>query len=588
MEIKRLFDILPFTHENFPREDYLVTKVFGEWEKTSTAVAMSMANNLSQGLLQMGVQPGDKIGIITVNNCTQWHILDFALQQIGVVSVPLYSTISDEDTQFILNNSECKMCFVSDKELFEKVERIKPEVPSLVGNYCFENHKNVPYWKEIIEDGEGIDRLEEVHAISKSIQPQELVTLIYTSGTTGRPKGVMLTHENILSNVMNAEERVPPSNTDHTKCLSFLPICHIFERMITYLYQYKGFSIYFAESIEKIGDNVKEVHPQFMTVVPRLVEKVYAKIYEKGTSAGGLKMKIFLWALKSIENYIPYQGKSFSHRIADAIVFKKWREGLGGNIICLISGSAALSQELAQKFFAAGIPILEGYGLTETSPVISVNTFGEDGFRLGSVGKVLNNEDVKLGSDGEILVKGSNVTQGYYKDEEKTQEAFDENGYFKTGDIGEFRDGFLFITDRKKEMFKTSGGKYIAPQRIENTLKLSRFIEQVMVVGEGQKMPCALVQPDFEFVRNWAKMKSIDLGEGTEEEIAGNAEVKDRIMQEVEEANQKLGKWEMIKKIEVTPEIWTIEAGLLTPTLKLKRKAVKSRYQNLFDDLYRE
>ncbi len=587
MEISRLYDILEYTHKNHPREDYLVTKIFGEWEPTSTTAAMSMVNNLSKGLLAMGVQPGDKVAIITTNNCTPWHIVDFALQQIGVVSVPIYSTITDEDTEFVLNNSETKFCFVSEQELYDKITRIKESVPTLVSTYCFENIKGIPYWKEIIEQGKETDSLDEVYSIKNGIQADDLVTLIYTSGTTGKPKGVMLTHRNILSNIMNSIERVPPSPTDHTKTLSFLPICHIFERMITYLYQYQGYSIYFAESIEKIGDNVKEVQPEFMTVVPRLVEKVYAKIYEKGTTAGGLKSKIFMWALGTIKNYVPYGSKSIGHRIADALVFKKWREGLGGNMICLISGSAALSQELAQKFFAAGIPILEGYGLTETSPVISVNTFGKNGFRLGSVGKVLANEDVKLGEDSEILVKGSNVFQGYYKDEAQTAQAFDEEGYFKTGDIGKFEEGFLFITDRKKDYFKTSGGKYVAPQKIENDLKLSRFIEQAMVVGEGQKMPCAIIQPDFEFIRAWMGRKNIE-GGTSDAEIASNPTVRERIMKEVEAANKKFGNWEKIKMIELTPEPWTIEEGLLTPTLKLKRKAIRSRYEQLYDKMYRE
>ncbi len=588
MEINRLFDILPYTHKENPREDFLVTKILGEWTTTSTAAAMSMANSLSKGLLQLGVQPGDKIAIITSNNCTDWHILDYALQQIGVVSVPIYSTIIDEDTEFILNNSESKFCFVSDKDLYEKVDRIKSSTPALVGVYCFDNHKNIPYWKEVMELGNEADTLEEVHSISQGIKPQDLVTIIYTSGTTGTPKGVMLSHENILSNVLNSEERVPKSPNAHTKCLSFLPICHIFERMISYLYQYKGFSIYFAESIDKIGDNVKEIQPQFMTVVPRLVEKVYAKIYEKGTASGGIKSKIFLWALSKTEGFVPFSTKNISFRIADALVFKKWRQGLGGNLICMISGSAALSKELAEKFFAAGIPILEGYGLTETSPVISVNALTKDGLRLGSVGKVLNNEEVKLAEDGEILVKGSNVTIGYFKSEEKTKEVFDGDGFFKTGDIGKFEDGFLFITDRKKEMFKTSGGKYVAPQIIENKLKLSRFIEQVMVVGEGQKMPCALIQPDFEFIKNWAKRKNIDLGDGSYEAIAGNEKVKKRIEKEVSKTNESLSKWEQVKKIELTPEVWTIEDGLLTPTLKLKRKAIVKRFHTLYEKMYRE
>jgi long-chain acyl-CoA synthetase len=382
----------------------------------------------------------------------------------------------------------------------------------------------------------------------------------------------MLTHKNIVSNVTACAPIITDvtKGLDELKSLSFLPICHIFERMLYYLYVSNGFSIYFAESIDKVGENVKEVKPQIMTVVPRLIEKVYDKIVDKGAEAGGLKSKIFFWALSLVENYDPNKPKSLKHIIADKIVFKKWREGLGGNIATLVSGSAALSQRLNRIFQGAGIPILEGYGLTETSPVISVNSFKH--LKIGTVGHVLSNLDVKIQEDGEITVKGPSITQGYYNDEEKTKEAFTEDGYFRTGDIGHIDgEGFLHITDRKKEMFKTSGGKYVAPQVIENLAKASKFIEQIMVVGDGEKMPCALVQPDFAFAQLWAHRKHIKIGT-TPEEIANSPELKARIEKDIAYLNNSLGKWEQIKKIELTPRVWTIEEGLLTPTMKLKEK----------------
>ena len=397
----------------------------------------------------------------------------------------------------------------------------------------------------------------------------------------------MLSHLNIVSNVLGSNPRIPEIKMHYSeiKILSFLPICHIFERMLFYLYQYNGYAIYFAESIEKMGDNIKEVQPHIMSVVPRLIEKVYDKIYDKGTSAGGLKSKIFLWAL-GVNKAKEKLGKpsGLQEIIADKLVFSKWREGLGGNIITLVSGSAALSSRLNKMFQNAGIPILEGYGLTETSPVISVNSFGK--IKVGTVGHPLDNLEVKIQEDGEITVKGPSVFKGYFKNEEMTKEVFTADGFFKTGDIGHLdEEGYLHITDRKKEMFKTSGGKYIAPQVIENLAKASKFIEQIMVVGDGEKMPCAFVQPDFNFIKNWAERKQLNIGT-TPAEMAKSPELKERIKKEIDYLNTKLGNWEQIKKFELTPEVWSIELGLLTPTLKLKRKAVKERYIKLYNELY--
>lgn len=586
MSVSRLFDFAHLALQKNPSESALVTKYNGVWTKTSSQELVNKGNKISRGLLKLGIKPGDKIAIISTNNRTEWCVVDLGILQIGAIDVPVYPTISVEDYIYIFNNAEIKYCFVSDNDLYEKIVQVKPNVETLKGVFTFDEIPGAANWQEVLDLGENDDNQQEVEDIARTINENDLATLIYTSGTTGRPKGVMLTHKNIVSNVQACTPIIldVTKGITNPKCLSFLPICHIFERMLYYLYLSNGLSIHFAESIDKLGDNAKEVKPHIMTVVPRLIEKVYDKIVDKGAAAGGLKSKIFFWALSLVENYDPKKPKSFQHKIADKLVFKKWREGLGGNIAGLVSGSAALSQRLNRIFQGAGLPILEGYGLTETSPVIAVNTF--QAMKIGTVGPVLSNLDVKIQEDGEITVKGPSVTQGYYRDEEKTKEAFTEDGYFRTGDIGHIdEEGFLHITDRKKEMFKTSGGKYVAPQVIENLAKASKFIEQIMVVGDGEKMPCALIQPDFAFAQLWAHRKHIKMGT-TPEDIAKSDELKKRIEKDIAFLNKSLGKWEQIKKIELTPEVWSIEDGLLTPTMKLKRKAVKEKFFDLYEKLY--
>ncbi|QCX54196.1 long-chain fatty acid--CoA ligase [Elizabethkingia sp. JS20170427COW] len=586
MSVKRTFDFAHQALQKYKKDVAFATKVNGEWEKTSTLQYITEANKISRGLLKLGINPGDKIGLISHNNRTEWPIMDIGMSQIGIVSVPVYPTISEEDYIYIFNNAEIKYCFVSNKELFEKVNSIKSQVPSIKGIFTFDDIKGAPNWKEILDLGEDDTTQSEVEELSNAIQSQDVVTLIYTSGTTGRPKGVQLTHENIVDNVLNSSPILSGVKLDpmETKTLSFLPLCHVFERMLLYFYQHHGYSIYFAESIDKVGDNIKEVKPHLMTVVPRVVEKVYDKIYNTGVNAGGIKSKIFLWAMSVVENYQLGQNLGLKGWIADKLVFKKWREGLGGNIVALVSGSAPLSVRLNRIFNAAGITILEGYGLTETSPVISVNSFTQ--LKFGTVGHPLANAHVKIAEDGEILVKGTSVFAGYYKDEEKTKEVFTEDGYFKTGDIGIIdSEGFLTITDRKKEMFKTSGGKYIAPQVIENHAKASKFIEQIMVIGDGEKMPAAFIQPDFAFLTAWAERKGFSIGSSLEE-MCNNETVIARISQEIENLNRHLGKWEQIKKFKLTPEVWSIEDGLLTPTLKLKRKNIKAKFINLYNEIY--
>jgi long-chain acyl-CoA synthetase len=588
ISITRLFDFPYYQLENFNISDALVTKQDGKWIKTSTEEYIAKANAISRALVEMGVQKNDKIAIISTNNRTEWNIMDIGVLQTGAQTIPIYPTISEEDYEYILNHSESMYCFVSDEEVLRKVNAIKSNVPTLKEVYSFNTITGCKHWSELLDLGKNETNQKLVEERKNEVIPSDLATIIYTSGTTGRPKGVMLSHNNIVSNVINSAPRIP-FEKGKSRALSFLPVCHIFERVILYLYQYYGVSIYFGESIDKISDNIKEVKPNVMSAVPRLLEKVYDSIIAKGTLLTGIKKKLFFWAIELGLRYEPYGANGawyeFQLKIARKLIFSKWKEGLGGNLDLMVSGSAALQTRLARIFAAAEIPVMEGYGLTETSPVITVNDTRNFGFRIGTVGKVIDGLTVKIAEDGEILCKGPNVMMGYYKDEKLTSEVMTD-GFFHTGDIGEFdADGFLKITDRKKEMFKTSGGKYIAPQLIENTMKQSRFIEQIMVIGDGQKMPAAFIQPNFEFLKEWAKIHKITIGT-TNEEIVSNSKVIERIQEEVDKLNEKFGNWEKIKRFELTPDLWSIEGGHLTPTLKLKRKVVMEKYLDLFNKIY--
>lgn len=585
-KVTRLFDFPYYQLEKFNLKTTFATKYQDKWETVSSQQYVDRANQFSRGLLRLGVQPNDKIAVIAHNNSADWHITDIGILQTGAQNVPIYPTISAEDYAYILNHSEAEYCIVSDLEILQKLQSIQKDVPKLKEVYALREIEGVKSLSEIFDLGTDPDNQPEVESRKNAVTADDLATLIYTSGTTGKPKAVMLSHNNIVSNVLGSEARVPLVSGD--KALSFLPICHIFERMVVYLYQYCGISIHFAESIDKMSDNLKEVKPQVMTVVPRLIEKVYDKIQGKGSELGGIKKKLFFWAISLGESFEPYGANGpwyeFKLKIARKLIFSKWQEGLGGNLKILVSGSAALQPRLARIFGAADIPVMEGYGLTETSPVIAVNDQNNHGWKIGTVGRMLPNVEVKIAEDGEILCKGPNIMLGYYKDEEKTKEAM-EGDYFHTGDIGEVdQDGFLKITDRKKEIFKTSGGKYVAPQLIENQMKQSRFIEQIMVVGEGQKMPCALIQPNFEFVKQWAKRHKISLTDNMD--LVMNHKVIARIEKEVSKYNQQFGRWEQVKKFELTPEEWTVEAGHLTPTLKLKRRIIKEKYIELYDKMY--
>ncbi|MFC4476064.1 AMP-dependent synthetase/ligase [Flavobacterium chungangensis] len=588
VSITRLFDFPYYQQETYNLPVALATKKNGVWEKTSSEEYIAKANAISRALLRMGVQKDDKIALISSNNRTEWNIMDIGILQTGAQNVPIYPTIAEEDYEYILNHSGSIYCFVSDDEVLQKVNAIKANVPTLKEVYSFNEINGCKHWSDLLVLGEDDSNQSEVEAKKDSIQTDDLATIIYTSGTTGKPKGVMLSHKNIVSNVLDSSPRIP-FDPGKSTALSFLPICHIFERMILYIYQYYGVSVYFGESIDKISDNLKEVRPTVITAVPRLLEKVYDKIYAKGAELTGIKKKLFFWAIDLGLRYEPYGANGawyeFQLKIARKLIFSKWKEGLGGNLDLMVSGSAALQPRLTRVFAAAEIPVMEGYGLTETSPVIAVNDQRNKGFKIGTVGKPIRNVEIKIAEDGEILLKGPNVMLGYYKDPEKTAEAVID-GYFHTGDIGEIdSEGFLKITDRKKEMFKTSGGKYIAPQMIENAMKQSRFIEQIMVIGEGEKMPGAFIQPNFEFVKEWAKIHKITLG-SSDAEISANADVIKRIDEEVEGINKKFGHWEQVKRFELTPDVWSIDGGQLTPTLKLKRKIIKEIYKDLYAKIY--
>lgn len=585
-KVTRLFDFPYYQLENHKLEKSLVSKKNGKWIATSTQEYIDKANALSRGLLRLGVKPNDKIAIISMTNRTEWNICDIGILQTGAQNVPIYPTISEDDYEYVLNHSEASYCFVSCKEVLDKVLSIGEKLKYIKEVFCFDELENCKNWTTVLEKGADTGNQNEVEARKDAVQPGDLATLIYTSGTTGRPKGVMLSHDNIVSNVIASKERVPFQAG--ASALSFLPVCHIFERMILYLYQYCSINIHFAEGLDKISDNLKEVKPKVMTVVPRLLEKVYDSIIAKGSALTGIKKKLFFWAVELGLKFEPYGQNGWWYEkklgLARKLIFSKWKEGLGGNLDTMVSGSAALQARLGRIFGAADIPVMEGYGLTETSPVISVNQVDGGGWRIGCVGRVINDVEVKIASDGEILCKGPNVMLGYYKDPVKTAEVL-KDGYFHTGDIGIIdSDGFLKITDRKKEMFKTSGGKYVAPQLLENRFKQSRFIEQIMVVGEGEKMPAALIQPNFEFLYAWAEKHKLTLSENSD--IVLNEKVLARFQEEVDAANEDFAKWEKVKAFRLTPDVWSIDDGHLTPTMKLRRKIVKGKYESLYNDIY--
>jgi long-chain acyl-CoA synthetase len=581
----RVFDVLTSYTAQYNHADTLCAKVNGEWVKHSASEVIDTINKLSFGLMALGVGKDDKVAIISPSR-PEWNMVDFGIQQVGAVSVPMYPTITVEDYRYIFNDAGVKYIFVSDQALLEKVNLAIAEVEGVEGVFTFEKIPSARHWTEVISLGQNGDP-QKLEAMKAAVQPADLLTLIYTSGTTGFPKGVMLTHNNLVQNVEESSKFLQTEPND--KVLSFLPLCHIFERMIVYLYLRKGARIYYAESMETIGENIKEVKPAMFTTVPRLLEKVYDKIVAKGFELTGIKKSLFFWALNLGLRYDPTTNMGWWYNqqlsLARKLIFVKWREALGGNLRMICAGSAALQPRLSRIFWAAGIPVAEGYGLTETSPVISVSKVFPPDFRVGSVGTVLDGVEVKIAEDGEILCRGHNVMKGYYNKPEATAEAIDADGWFHTGDIGTFEEGkYLKITDRKKEIFKTSGGKYVAPQQIENKLKESIYIEQAIVVGENQKHPSALIVPTFDALKEWCKANNINYN--TDAEIIKNTQIKNLLGAEVERLMADVAQYERVKKFELLPRIFTIDAGELTAKLSLKRKTIVEKHKSLIENLY--
>jgi len=586
-DIKRLIDVIPHQQKTHPKEDALCDKATGEWRKYSISKCNEIVDNFSLGLLKMEFKKNDKIAIISINR-TEWNFVDIGSLQVGAVIVPLYPNMSEDNYSFIFEDAEVKMVFVGNKELYEKVGRVKNEINRQIDVYTFDEVTGAQHWTKVTDQADESLR-EELNKIEDSIDEEDLATIIYTSGTTGTPKGVMLTHKNVVSNVKSLIQ-VLPIDFNH-KVISFLPLCHIFERTALYYYLTNGTSVYYVDSTDKIGEYLKEVKPNFFTTVPRVLEKVYDKIMAKGRELRGAKKAIFGWALNLANHFHPQGKNSLLYNIrlgvARKLVFSKWKEALGGEIIGIMSGAAALQPRLGRIFNAAGIPIVEAYGLTETSPGITSNRYEKGDYYIGTVGPTLPGVEIKLAENGEILCKGSNVTKGYYKRPDFTKEAIDEDGWFHTGDIGELIDGrFLKITDRVKEIFKTSGGKFVAPQPIENKMKESLFIEQIMVIGENRNFAAALVVPKFDFILEWAKKKGIDIS--SKEDVVNSDDVKNRIWEDIDKYNKRFGKVQQIKKFALIGDEWSVETGELTPTLKVKRRIIKEKYQDFFEKIYSE
>lgn len=590
-EPRRLFDCLAYHLERTPLPDMLAAKENSQWKVFSTRDVKELTDRLSAGLLSLGIGAGDmtaegrdKVAILSRNR-PEWVVLDLAVQQIGAILTPIYPTINVNELEYVLKDAAVKIVFVNDEDTYHKVLSVKDRVPSVKAIFSFEHIAQAQHWKEVLALATP-ETIARIPAISDKIKYEDLATIIYTSGTTGKPKGVMLSHENILSNVIACMPCFPPG--DRMRALSFLPLNHIFERMVTYIYLFRGTSIYYAESLETIGENLKEVKPNLFTTVPRLLEKVYDKIMSKGQELTGVKKKLFYWAHELATKYEINQQQGFWYNtqlaLANKLIFKKWREALGGNIACIISGGAACQVRLIRIFTAAKIPIMEGYGLTETSPVISVNRFDVSGRKFGTVGPLIDGVEVKIAEDGEILSKGPNVMMGYYKAPHLTDEVI-INGWFHTGDIGMMAGNkFLKITDRKKEMFKTSGGKYVAPLPIENKLKESPFVEQVMVIGAEQKFVGALIVPSFSNLKEWARQNGVDAT--SPDTLIRNSKVINLYRELVESFNKYFNHVEQIKKFELLPAEWSVDTGEMTPKMSIKRKVVMEKFRDAIGRIY--
>lgn len=579
----RVFDLLTQAKEKYNKPVLVAGKANGKWTHYSTNEFVEIVDQLSNGLLHHGISKGDRVALMSANR-PEWNFCDFATAQLGVALVPLYPTLSEQDLSFIITDSEVKMIVVGTAELYSKVQSVIKEKQLDIPVYTLDVIDGAHHWRELLEDGKRNQA--DLQPYRDAVQPDDMLTLIYTSGTTGTPKGVHLSHKNVISNVLDCQRLLPNS---FQRALSFLPLCHIFERMAVYMYFSRGLEIHYAESLETIVADINDVKPDGFTTVPRVLEKVYDRIVAKGKDLSGIKKSLFFWAVNlGLRFQEPGKNSTWYNMqlgIARKLIFSKWQDALGGNIKVIISGGAALQPRLARIFWAADIPVLEGYGLTETSPVIAVNNLEKDGLKFGSVGKVLESVEVKIAEDGEILTRGPNVTKGYYKNEEATKEIFDNEGYLKTGDIGELTpDGFLRITDRKKEIFKTAGGKYVAPQALENKYMESLLIAQIMVVGENQRFPGALIVPAYEELTKWCNHKGITFD--SRESAIKNPQVIDKYQREIDRLGIKFGQWERVKKFVLLPKEWTIDAGELTPKLSLKRKVLIKNYGQEIQSIY--
>ena len=584
MEVTRLFDLLPHYLEKFPNQDCaLSAKRNGQWLKFSIQDYIEITNNLSYGFLKLGIKQGDKIGIISSNR-PEWNMLDMAAMQIGAVSVPIYPTISQADYKYIFNHAEIKLIFIEGKELRTKIEPILPEVKSIEHIFTFVNQEVHSYFDKLVELGKENPAPEKLKELSEKIDKMDLATIIYTSGTTGNPKGVMLSHNNIVQQFMNLVQT--PAKWSN-KALSFLPLCHAYERMLVYLYQYLGMSVYYAESLATIADNIKEVSPTMMTCVPRLLEKIYDKLYLSGNKLSLFQKIIYYWAFNLATKYKVEDRSAwydFRHKIADKLIYSKWRAAIGGNFDIVVSGGSAIQAHMAAFFSAIGMPVFEGYGLSESSPVIAVMSREKGARQFGTVGKKLGGTEIKIGENNEILCRGHNIMLGYYKDEELTKSVIDKDGWLHTGDTGILLEtGALKITGRLKNIFKTSFGKYINPQAIESKFEESGFFESACVFGENKKFAAALIVPDFEFLKVWCKKHKIDFT--TKEEIIHDKEVYNRLVREVKILNKNFGDWEQIKKFELITDDWH-KMGFFTPTLKVKKSLIEAHYKEKIEKMF--
>ncbi|MCF8301625.1 MAG: long-chain fatty acid--CoA ligase [Bacteroidales bacterium] len=585
-KVTRIFDLLELYRNEFSgRETAFTEKQEGQWRIYSAGDYVNLVDKLSAGILALGLKPGDKVATV-MNNRPHWNFFDMALMRTGAIQVPVYPTISAERFKFIFNDAEVKYVIVSGRAIYDSIASVLNQVPSLLDVYTIDKIPGVRHWEELLEIGQAKEQKQKVEEIASGIDPDDVATIIYTSGTTGTPKGVMLTHHNFISNFFAVSDIIRTNMV--SVALSFLPLCHVYERMLNYMYQNVGIEVHYVNDIDTLGESIKEVRPEIFCAVPRVIEKSFNKIIAAGRDLKGLKRRLFFWAVNLGYRY-KLENKSlfykFQLKIADRLVYSKWRKGLGGRLEVIVSGGATLQPRLARVFWAAGIKVMEGYGLTETSPVISVANFLPGGVKFGTVGKVLPGVEVKIANDNEILTRGPNLMKGYYRQPERTRKVIDEEGWFHTGDIGHLENGqYLKITDRKKEIFKTSGGKYIAPQVLENRFKLSEFIEHIMIIGENRNFAAALIIPDFEHLRSWFEVKGYTY-ESDEETIRDPRVIK-RIAREIKQINASLDKTEQVKRFELLADNWSVAGGEFSPTLKVRRRVIHERYKHLIEEIY--